>query len=97
MEITDVNSAYLKNGALHVERMGRGVAWLDTGTADSLLSAAQFVQVIEARQGRKIACIEEIALLQGFITPGQFSALAAQYKNAYGEYMQDVLKETLRA
>ncbi len=93
LEITDVNRAYLAAGALQVERLNRGMAWLDTGTADSLLAAAQFVQTIEARQGRKIACIEEIALHNGFIDRKRFESLCGSYNNAYGDYLKDVLKE----
>ncbi len=93
LEITDVNNAYLMRGELQVERLGRGVAWLDTGTPDALLSAAHFVQTIELRQGKKVACIEEMALLKKFITPEQFSKLRAKFKNAYGEYLTEVLDE----
>lgn len=94
LEITDVNIAYLKQGALRVEIMGRGMAWLDTGTPDSLLAASQFVQTVEARQGLKIACIEEIALRKGFIDRAQFERLIAHYgKNDYGQYLTQVLHE----
>jgi glucose-1-phosphate thymidylyltransferase len=93
LEITDVNKAYLDRGDLRVELLGRGVAWLDTGTPDSLLDAAHFVQTIEARQGWKIACIEEIALRKGFISPEQLENLARGYKNNYGEYLRFILKE----
>lgn len=89
LEITAVNDAYLKQGELMVEVMGRGTAWLDTGTPDSLLAASQFVQTIEARQGLKIACLEEIALARAFITKEQFGALAADYgNNDYGKYLR---------
>lgn len=91
LEITDVNSAYMKKGQLTVERMGRGTAWLDTGTRDSLLSAAQFVQNIEARQGLKIACIEEIAFEKGLIDAEQLLLLAEEIgKNEYARYLQQV-------
>ena len=91
LEITDVNRAYLERGELHVEILGRGFAWLDTGTHQSLLQAANFVQTIEERQGLKIACLEEIAWHKGFITAGQFEVLARQQKNSYGQYMLDLL------
>lgn len=89
LEITDLNNAYLYDGSLRVEILGRGTAWLDTGTADSLLSAAQFVQVIEARQGQKIACLEEIAYRKEWIDSEQLLALADAYgKNEYGNYLR---------
>ncbi len=95
LEITDVNKAYLAQGNLAVELLGRGVAWLDTGTFDSLLSAAHFVQTIEARQGQKIACIEEIAYRKGFIDATKLTQLASQYgKNEYGQYLRALLTET---
>jgi len=94
LEITDVNKEYLKQGTLHVERFGRGVAWLDTGTFDTLLQAATFVQTIEARQGLKIACLEEIAFRQGFINAAQLEKLADEMKNnPYGAYLRGVLTE----
>jgi glucose-1-phosphate thymidylyltransferase len=92
LEITDVNRAYLARGLLHVELFGRGFAWLDTGTHQSLLQAANFVETIEQRQGLKIACIEEIALNKGFITEEQFLRLAANQPNSYGEYMRDLVE-----
>jgi glucose-1-phosphate thymidylyltransferase len=92
LEITDVNRAYLARGQLHVELFGRGFAWLDTGTHQSLLQAANFVETIEQRQGLKIACIEEIALNKGFITEEQFLQLAASQPNSYGEYMRDLIE-----
>ena len=94
LEITDVNNAYLAQGTLHVSMLGRGTAWLDAGTPDALLSASQFVQTIEARQGYKIACVEEIAYHQGFIARGQLQDLATAYGgNAYGQYLQAVLDD----
>jgi glucose-1-phosphate thymidylyltransferase len=94
LEITDVNKAYLDAGKLSVELMGRGYAWLDTGTPDSLIEAAEFVRTLEKRQGFKIACLEEVAYLQGFIDAGQLERLAdALGKSAYGTYLRDqVLK-----
>ena len=91
LEITDVNLAYLARGQLHVELLGRGFAWLDTGTHESLLQAANFVQTVEQRQGLKIACPEEIALRKGFITPEQFQRLARSQNNPYGEYLLGLL------
>ena len=94
LEITDVNRAYLKAGALTVEKMGRGFAWLDTGTHESLLQAAQFVQIVEERQGLKIACLEEIALRMGFIGEDAFAARAeALQKSAYGQYLLRIAAE----
>ncbi len=92
LEITDANRVYLDKGNLNVKLLGRGVAWLDTGTPDSLIQAAHFVQTVEARQGLKIACIEEISLRKNFITEEQFQTLASRYKNDYGVYLQSVLK-----
>lgn len=94
LEITDVNNAYLAKGNVTVEMMGRGTAWLDTGTPDSLLAASQFVQTIEARQGLKIACLEEIALARGFISKTEFIALAKAYgNNDYGHYLLQLAGE----
>lgn len=94
LEITDLNNAYLYDGSLRVEILGRGTAWLDTGTADSLLSASQFVQVIEARQGQKIACLEEIAYRKEWIDSEQLFALAdAHGKNEYGNYLRHLLDD----
>ena len=94
LEITDVNIEYLRRNQLKVELMGRGYAWLDTGTHQSLLDASQYVQVIEARQGLKIACIEEIAYRQGFIDKAQFARLAESLKKStYGEYLINILKQ----
>lgn len=95
LEITDVNLAYLKRGDLRVHLLGRGVAWLDTGTYDSLLASAQFVQTLEKRQGLKVACVEEIAFRKGFINKDQFSRLADLYnKSEYGNYLRQVLQES---
>jgi glucose-1-phosphate thymidylyltransferase len=94
LEITDVNRIYLERGKLAVEIMGRGMAWLDTGTHDSLLEASQFVQTIERRQGLKVCCPEEIAYRMNFIDAAQLEKLAAPLaKSGYGKYLQDVLKE----
>lgn len=94
LEITDLNKAYLAKGKLTVELLGRGSAWLDTGTPDSMMSAAQYVQIIEARQGMKIACLEEIALRKNFIDVAQFERLQAAYgANDYGTYLRRVLAE----
>ena len=92
-EITDVNKEYLRRGKLKVSILDRGTAWLDTGTFDSLMQASQFVQVIEQRQGIKIACIEEIAYRKGFITKDQLIAVAQPLlKSGYGQYLMNVLK-----
>ena len=94
LEITDLNRIYLERKLLSVEIMGRGMAWLDTGTHDSLLEAAQFVQTIERRQGLKVCCPEEIAYRQGFIDAAQLEKLAVPLaKSGYGKYLQDVLKD----
>ncbi len=96
LEITDLNRVYLKKNELHVEVMGRGTAWLDTGTHDSLLEAAQFVEIIERRQGLKICCPEEIAYSSGFIDAAQLKEMAnALGKNGYGEYLLSVLEDRL--
>jgi len=95
LEITDVNSAYLRRGDLHVEVLGRGMAWLDTGTPQALLAAAHFIQTIEERQGLKIACPEEIAFRLGFITAEQLERLAsAMASPAYGDYLRALVRET---
>ncbi len=91
-EITDVNKHYLEAGKLKVAVMGRGVAWLDTGTHDSLMQAGQFIQVIEKRQGLKIGCIEEVAYNMGFIDDEQMLRLAKKYeKSGYGEYLKAIM------
>jgi glucose-1-phosphate thymidylyltransferase len=94
LEITDINQAYLDRGELHVEKLGRGTAWLDTGTHESLLQASNFVEAIEQRQGLKVACPEEIALRLGYITTGDLERLAAPMaKNAYGRYLLQLVKD----
>ena len=94
LEITDVNRVYLERGDLHVEIMGRGYAWLDTGTPDSLLDAAEFVRVLEKRQGFKIAAPEEIAYRQGFIDAnGLDKAIGKLGKSDYGRYLRGILAE----
>jgi glucose-1-phosphate thymidylyltransferase len=94
LEITDVNREYLARGTLRVETMGRGMAWLDTGTHESLLDASQFIQTIERRQGLKIACPEEIAFRQGWIGAADIERLAAHLaKNEYGRYLLRLLEE----
>jgi glucose-1-phosphate thymidylyltransferase len=93
LEITDVNLAYLRMSGLHVEKLGRGVAWLDTGTHESLMNAATFIEVIEQRQGLKVACIEEIAYRMGYIDAGQLEELARPLmQNGYGQYLVDILR-----
>ena len=94
LEITDINMHYLRQGNLNVEIMGRGYAWLDTGTHESMLEASLFIQTIEKRQGLKIACPEEIAYRSGYIDAVQMQAFAEQYgKNGYGQYLLQVLNE----
>ena len=96
LEITDVNRAYLQRRALHVEVMGRGMAWLDTGTHESLLEAAQYIATIERRQGLKVACPEEIAYRLGYIDAAALEKLGqAMAKNAYGQYLLGLLREPL--
>jgi glucose-1-phosphate thymidylyltransferase len=94
LEITDVNVAYLQRGQLHVEKLARGIAWLDTGTHSSLLQAANYVQAIEQRQGLMVACLEEIAFRMGFITASDLARLADSMKSsAYGEYLVRLVDE----
>jgi glucose-1-phosphate thymidylyltransferase len=93
LEITDVNREYLARGQLRVERFSRGFAWLDTGTTESLIQAANYVETIESRQGLKIACIEEVAYRMGYISDGQVEALASKLPNDYGRYLRDLLCE----
>ena len=94
LEITDLNKAYLERGKLHVELLGRGVAWLDTGTHKSLLDAGTFIETIESRQGLKVACLEEIAYAKSFITRDQFATLIAKCpNNDYGNYLKTVLAD----
>lgn len=95
LEITDLNQNYLEDGSLQVEVLGRGAAWLDTGTHDSLIEAAQFVQIIEHRQGLKICCPEEVAYRSGFIDEKQVAILADNLgKSGYGEYLRAMLEDT---
>ena len=91
LEITDVNREYLRRGELRVERFGRGFAWLDTGTPESLVQAANFVETIESRQGLKIACLEEVAWRKRFIDDAQLDHLAGAYPNSYGDYLRALL------
>ncbi|MGA7800488.1 MAG: glucose-1-phosphate thymidylyltransferase RfbA [Gammaproteobacteria bacterium] len=94
LEITDVNQIYLDRGQLSVEKLGRGTAWLDTGTHESLQQAGNFIEAIEARQGLKVACLEEIAYRMGYISAEQVEALAAPLsKNGYGDYLRRMLRE----
>ena len=96
LEITDLNQLYLSQKKLHVEIMGRGYAWLDTGTHNSLLEASQLIATLENRQGLKVACPEEISYRRGWINANQLENLAAPYlKNGYGQYLQSILKEKI--
>jgi glucose-1-phosphate thymidylyltransferase len=93
LEITDLNRVYLQQNQLYVEKLGRGVAWLDTGTHESMMRASSFIEVIEERQGLKVACVEEIAYRQGFIDADQVLELAHPLsKNGYGQYLIDMIK-----
>ena len=97
LEITSINQNYLERGALHVELLGRGFAWLDTGTQQSLLDASQFVHAIEVRQGFKLACLEEIAWRNGWLDEVAMRACADRLaKSPYGEYLRDILREGVR-
>jgi glucose-1-phosphate thymidylyltransferase len=95
LEITDVNRDYLAQGDLHVERFSRGFAWLDTGTPESLIEAANFVETIESRQGLKVACPEEVAYRMGFIDRSGLMALADSHKNEYGRYLRELPEESV--
>ncbi len=93
LEITDINNHYLEKGQLKLEKLGRGVAWLDTGTHESLMQASNFIETIEARQGLKVACPEEIAFNGGWIDAAQLEQIATQYsKNGYGDYLRNLLQ-----
>ena len=93
-EITDLNRVYLEKGQLNVEKLGRGIAWLDTGTHESFLQATNFIQTIEQRQGLKIACLEEIAYNMGYISREQLESIAFSFKNSsYGDYLQKIITE----
>ena len=94
LEITDINARYLAQGELHVEMLGRGTAWLDTGTHESLLQAANFIEAVELRQGLKVSCVEEIAYRLGYITAEELEQLARPLaKSGYGSYLLEVLRE----
>jgi glucose-1-phosphate thymidylyltransferase len=94
LEITDVNKEYLKNGKLKVEKIGRGIAWLDTGTPEALLKASNFFGLIEERQGLKVACLEEIALVKKFISKNEFEKLISEMPNSmYRDYLKNLIKE----
>ena len=95
LEITDVNVAYLQRGLLHVEKLGRGIAWLDTGTHEALMQAANFIQAIEERQGLKVACIEEIAYRMGYISTDDVRRIATSMgKSSYGQYLLQMLEQS---
>ncbi len=93
LEITDVNRVYLESGDLNVTLLGRGYAWLDTGTYSSLIDASMFIKTIEERQGLKVGCVEEIAYRMGFISRDKLEALGKDFKTEYGQYLLDILKE----
>jgi glucose-1-phosphate thymidylyltransferase len=96
LEITDLNKIYLEAGKLNVEVLGRGYAWLDTGTHETLLDASRFISTLEQRQGLKVACIEEIAYRKGWIDAEQLQKLAARLsKNLYGKYLLQILNERI--
>ena len=93
LEITDVNRMYLERGQLHVEKLARGIAWLDTGTHESLIQAANYIQAIEERQGLMVACLEEIAYRMGYIQAADLARLArAMESSAYGQYLLQLLE-----
>jgi glucose-1-phosphate thymidylyltransferase len=94
-EITDVNNAYVREGRLRLEVLGRGTAWLDTGTFEALHQASSFIQIIEQRQGLKIACLEEVAYRMGFIDAGRVERLASAYRNDFGPYLLNLLREPI--
>ena len=94
LEITDVNREYMQRGKLHVQNLGRGFAWLDTGTPESLLQAASFIETIEVRQGLKIACIEEIAFRKKFISAQQLAILADEVRGGYQDYLRDLVSSS---
>jgi glucose-1-phosphate thymidylyltransferase len=97
LEVTDLNRVYLERNELNVEIMGRGYAWLDTGTHESLIDASNFIQTIEKRQGLKVSCPEEIAYRKGFINAEQLAKLAEPLaKNGYGQYLQRLLKDGIQ-
>jgi len=96
LEITDVNRKYMEMGELYVEKIGRGIAWLDTGTHESLMQAGDFIRIVEERQGLKISCVEEIAFRMGFIDAARLKSLAEPLmKNGYGRYLMDILETQL--
>jgi glucose-1-phosphate thymidylyltransferase len=96
LEITDINRVYLEKGELNVEKLGRGIAWLDTGTHDSLLQSARFIEIIEKRQGLKVACVEEIAYFMKYIDAAQLENLARPLmKNGYGPYLMNLLNQDI--
>ena len=95
LEITSVNNAYLERGTLHVEKLGRGYAWLDTGTHESMLDAANFIRTIEARQGQQVACLQEIAYEHGWMTPAEIrESIADMMKTEYGQYLARIIQES---
>lgn len=96
LEITDLNRAYMDAGELNVERLGRGFAWLDTGTPASLVEASEYVRVVEQRQGQRIACLEEIAFAKGWIDAAQLKVAAGRFaKSSYGDYLHKLLRDRL--
>ena len=95
LEITSVNNTYLEHGTLHVEKLGRGYAWLDTGTHESMLDAANFIRTIEARQGQQVACLQEIAYENGWMTPAEIrESIADMMKTEYGQYLARIIQES---